>query len=69
MSTAASTRSRLRWLHLLTAAVVGTHIYSPWSDVAWFDLTVKAIVIPAISLTGIWMWQQGRIARWLRGRS
>ncbi len=67
MSTASATRSRLRLLHIVTGIAIGTYVYSPWSDLIWFDLAIKAGVLPALAVTGVWMWQQGRIRRWLKG--
>ena len=54
---ARATRSLVRWLHLLGAALIGTFIYSPWDDVAWFAALVKWGVVPVLTLSGLWMWQ------------
>jgi len=66
MSNVVKNRTRMRWVHIATGLVVGTYIYSPWSGLPWFDTAVKAVILPALALTGIWMWQQGRIRRWLK---
>lgn len=50
-------RLALRWLHLVGAAVLGAFVYSPLQHVAWFALLTQAVVIPALSLTGFWMWK------------
>ena len=60
---ARQTRSVLRWLHLLGAAAIGTYVYSPWAEIAWFAAAVKWGVIPLLSISGLWMWQGHR---WLR---
>jgi hypothetical protein len=64
--TGASLRALMRALHLIGSALIGTFIYSPLSDVAWFAYLIQFGVIPLLSLSGIVMWQQGRIQRWLR---
>ena len=58
-------RRTLRWVHIVTAALIGTYLYSPWSaDPVFAALTLYG-VFPLMGLTGIAMWQQGRIARLL----
>lgn len=67
MAHAARLRQTLRWAHIGEAAFLGIYIYSPlhadplWTDVARFG------VFPLAGLSGVWMWQQARLTRWLRG--
>ncbi len=64
------TRNILRWIHIAGAGVLGTYIYSPWSSDPTFQLLVQAVVFPGLlGVTGIALWQQGRIKRLLRGRT
>lgn len=58
------TRNILRWVHLIGAALIGTYVYAPWSDLTWFTLTMQIGVIPALTLTGMWMWKP----HWFRGK-
>jgi len=51
------TRNILRWIHIIGAASIGTFIYAPWKDVLWFALLNQAIIIPALTITGLWMWK------------
>ncbi|MGF1505840.1 MAG: hypothetical protein GYB64_13965 [Chloroflexi bacterium] len=60
-------RITIRWVHIVGAAIIGTYIYSPWSDILAFDLAVKAIIIPGLGLSGIALWQQPAVLKWLRG--
>jgi hypothetical protein len=59
-------RTLLRWAHIGEAAFLAVYLYSPlrtdpiWTDVAQF------VVFPLATLSGLWMWQQARIARWSR---
>ncbi len=55
------TRSIVRWLHLIGAALIGTFVYSPWGDVVWFASLVKWGVIPLLTISGLWMWQGHRL--------
>lgn len=59
-----SQRTALRSAHLVGAALLGTYLYSPWSDVAWFALLNQVVVFPALAVSGLWMWLA---PRW-RGR-
>ena len=56
----------MRWLHIIGGAIIATYIYSPWTDDPVFSLVVQVVVIPALIISGIVMWQQGRIMKWLR---
>ncbi len=60
---AAQQRTFLRWVHLLGSGVIGTYVYAPWKEIAWFSLLTQAVVVPALVVTGLWMWQG---ARWKR---
>ena len=59
-------RRTLRWVHIVTAALIGTYLYSPWSANPVFAAVTLYGVFPLMGLTGIAMWQQGRLARLLR---
>lgn len=60
---AATERKILRYVHLVGAIAIGMYIYSPWSDVQWFTLFNQVVVVPALGLSGIWMWWGHRIRR------
>ena len=55
-------RDLIRILHLVGAAAIGTYVYSPLKDLAWFALLMQALVIPGLSLTGLWLWKP----KWFR---
>lgn len=65
----ATLRTITRLIHLVGSALIGTFVYSPWSDLPWFVLLMQVGVIPVLVLSGIVMWQQGRIVKWLRARA
>lgn len=60
---ATTDRRVLRWVHLTSAVLVGTFVYAPWTDVAWFALLVQVFAFPLLVGTGLLMWQAGRIRR------
>lgn len=49
------------WIHIVGGSVIGTYIYSPWHTVFAFDVAVKAVVFPAMVLTGVVLWKWGKI--------
>lgn len=58
-----TTRTVLRWTHLLTGFLVGVFVYTPAHDNEAFVLLMQAAVLPAVTLTGSRMRQQARIGR------
>lgn len=56
-------RMLLRLVHLIGSGFLGTYLYSPWSTNRVFAGAILYVVFPLMAGTGIWMWQQGRIAR------
>lgn len=63
---ASTERTVFRSIHIMGAAIIGTYIYSPWSSLDWFTLLNQALVIPVLSLSGIWMWKGHKIKAVLR---
>lgn len=61
-------RMTIRLLHLILGACVAAIVYLPlaWSEPIRF--TVGAVVVPAVVLTGLTLWQLGRIRRHLGRR-
>ena len=53
----AQLRTLIRWIHLLGAAAIGTYVYSPRHDVALFTLLLQLLIVPSLSLTGLWLWK------------
>ena len=43
--------------------LIGVFIYTPAHNDETFVLLMQAVVVPAVVLTGLWMWQQARILR------
>lgn len=50
------TRNVIQYLHIIGGAIIATYIYSPWDNIAWFDIVVKTVVLPAIIISGLAMW-------------
>ncbi|WOE76161.1 hypothetical protein [Alterisphingorhabdus coralli] len=63
---AAALRKTLRWLHIIGGLILGTYLYSPWGSDPVFTFATLYIIIPAMAISGIWMWQQAAISRLFR---
>lgn len=63
-----SLRRAVRLLHITAACALGTYLYSPLIDVTWAARVLQIGVFPAMALSGLAMWQQARLRRWLGGR-
>lgn len=61
-------RTLLRWTHLLVGFLIGVFVYTPARESEAFVLFMQAAVVPVVTLTGVWMWQQARIRRLYRRR-
>ena len=59
------TRILLRAVHVAFGACVAVVVYAPAAWAEPFRLVLGILVLPAVVLTGLAMWQQGRIRRLL----
>lgn len=64
----ASLRRVVRLLHLAAACALGTYLYSPLIDATWAARVLQLGVFPAMAVSGLVMWQQARLRRWLGAR-
>jgi len=55
-------RTILRWIHIVFSIPIIGYIYSPFDQLPNYAPVVRYIAVPAIVLSGLWMWQ-GRRAR------
>lgn len=61
--TPATLRKFLTWGHFIASLVIGTYLYSPWSADPVFKAVTLYIVFPGMALSGLIMWNMGRILR------
>lgn len=59
-------RTLLRVLHLVGSGLIGWALYG--SAELGMNLA-QWVAFPALAASGIWMWKQGAIARWLKSRA
>jgi hypothetical protein len=58
-------RDVMRGVHLVSSVAIGTFIYSPWRNQAEFLVSMQVLVIPALLLTGVWMWKGHQVKKFV----
>ena len=61
-------RSLLRWMHIAAGLLIGAYVYSPLNEIAAMRDALMYVVLPFLALSGLVMWQQGPIRRFLTRR-
>jgi hypothetical protein len=62
-----TTRSILRWIHILFSIPILGYIYSPFEEIPKYAPRVRFVVVPVMLLSGLWMWK-GHVLRRLISR-
>jgi predicted tellurium resistance membrane protein TerC len=57
MISSGTTRIVFRWIHLIFAIPIIGYIYSPFKELPNYAPIVRYIAVPAIVITGLWMWK------------
>jgi hypothetical protein len=57
MISGATTRSILRWIHLILAIPILGYIYSPFEEIPKYAFVTRFVFVPIIILAGYWMWR------------
>lgn len=60
-------RNVIRLIHLAIAACMAIFIYSPLRLDSAFATAVQIVVVPLVAITGMVMWQQPRVLKFLNG--
>lgn len=61
--TEATKRSIVRWIHLILSIPIIGYIYSPFDQIPNYAPLTRYVFLPAMVLTGLWMWQGHRVRR------
>ena len=69
MISSATRRSILRWIHIIFAIPIIGYIYSPFDQIPNYAPVVRFVAVPAIVLTGLWMWKGHLVRRLFSKRS
>jgi len=69
MISSATKRAILRWIHIVFAIPIIGYIYSPFEQIPNYAPVVRFVAVPAIVLTGLWMWKGHLLRRLISRRS
>jgi hypothetical protein len=56
-------RSILRWIHIVFGIPIAGYVYSPFEDIPSYAPVVRYVALPAIVLSGLWMWKGQAVRR------
>ena len=59
-------RRTIRWFHIFVGLAVGSYFYAPVPQEDWVLPLIKFVLIPLLALSGLALWQQARIMRWIK---
>ena len=59
----ATKRSILRWIHIVFSIPIIGYVYSPFENIPQYAGPTRFVFLPALALTGLWMWKGQTIRR------
>ena len=62
-------RKILRWIHIVFGIPIIGYIYSPFQELPNYDPVVRYVALPAMVLSGLWMWKGHVLQRLISKRS
>jgi hypothetical protein len=65
----ATKRSMVRWMHILFSIPILGYVYSPFAELPKYADRVRFVVVPAMLLSGLWMWKGPVLRRLISKRS
>jgi hypothetical protein len=65
----ATKRSISRWIHLVFSIPIIGYIYSPFAQLPNYAPLVRFVAVPAIVLSGLWMWKGHLLRRLISKKS
>jgi hypothetical protein len=69
MLSQATRRSTLRWIHIAVSIPVCGYVYTPFKDLPSFAPSIRSFFLPALALSGLWLWKGHVVRRLLSGTS
>jgi len=60
--TDATTRSIVRWIHIIFSIPILGYIYSPFEKIPQYARAKRFVFLPVMVLSGFWMWK-GHVLR------
>ena len=62
-------RSIVRWIHIVISIPIIGYIYSPFEEIPNYAPAVRYVFLPAMVLSGLWMWKGHLVRRLFSKRS
>ncbi len=62
---ASTKRSLVRWLHILLGIPIVGYVYSPFDQIPNYAPATRFVFVPALVLSGLWMWKGHLVSRLL----
>lgn len=59
-------RTAIRWTHIVVGSFLAAYVCSPLHLDATATLIARASLVPLVALSGLALWQQGRLQRLFR---
>ena len=63
------TRSIFRWIHIVFSIPILGYIYSPFDKISQYAFRTRVVFVPAMILSGLWMWKGHVVRRLISKRS
>ncbi|HEY0984356.1 hypothetical protein [Schlesneria sp. T3-172] len=63
---ASTKRSILRWTHIVFSFPIMGYVYSPFEEIPAQAPAVRYFFLPALIVTGLWLWQGHVLKRLIR---
>jgi hypothetical protein len=65
----ATTRSIIRWIHIVFSIPIIGYIYSPLAVIPNYAPATRFVFLPVMLLSGLWMWKGHLLRRLISRRS
>ncbi|CCH51129.1 hypothetical protein BN8_00039 [Fibrisoma limi BUZ 3] len=66
---ASTERKLISWFHILASIPILGFIYGPVASISEAAFMTRAVILPAVVLSGLWLWLGHYVRRWNRAAS
>jgi len=56
-------RAIFRWIHIIFSIPIIGYVYSPFENIPQYAAPTRFVFLPALVLTGLWMWKGHAVRR------
>jgi hypothetical protein len=69
MMSQAVVRTIFRWIHIVGGIPIVGYIYDSPKDTPYYAWSIREIILPALLISGLWMWKGHVVRRLFSNRS